>query len=46
MLVLPYILPIHLHDVFSMVGVAVGCGVVSSCVIGTGDGLPFGLTTL
>ena len=46
MLVLPYILPLHLDDVFPMVRAAVGSGVVSSCVIGTGDGLPFGPTKL
>ena len=46
MLVLLYMLPIHLHNVFSMVEEAVGCCATSSCVIGAGDGLPFGLRNL
>ena len=46
MLVLPCILPIQLNDVFSMVEAAVGCGIISSCVIRAGDGLPFGRTML
>ena len=41
MLVLPYILPIHQSDTFSMVEAVVDCGIISPCVIGAGYGLPF-----
>ena len=46
MLDLPYNLPSHLNDDLAKVGAAVGSGIVPSCVIGTGDGFPFGPTKL